>query len=154
MFVVPALLGIGCAAALWVAARSNDVDAQLLAVELIAIWAIANMLWLIDGLVYLPALDWIVGVQALVIASVRDEKWVRIFVALIVLRLTLHVVDYLTAHAVLVSYIHGLNATFALLIVTVIYAGSGHVRDTLLGHLHRLGAGLRSAFRQTPRLVR
>lgn len=154
MFVVPVLFGIGCAAAMWVAAQSRDADARLLSVELFAMWALANVLWLFDRLDYLPALDWLIGVQAIVMLGERRAKWIRFFVLLIALRLTLHVVDYLTAHAFLVPYIHGLNATFALLLVAVSHAGGRHARDHLLGHLHRLGSRLRDPRTPPPGLTR
>ena len=147
MHPVPVLCGIGCVVAFGLATYSRDPDARLLAVEIAAVWAGANALWLFNALQYLPALDWIVGVQALVMSITRRERWIKFFLAVIVLRLSLHVVDYLTAQAFLVQYIHGLNATFALLLMVVSYGGGAHARDTLLGYLHRHGSGLRASLR-------
>jgi hypothetical protein len=144
MHIVPVLCGIGCVAAFGVATYSRDADARRLALLLCGTWAAANLLWLLNILEYLPVLDWLIGVQAVVISATRSDKWVRLFIWVIALRLTLHVVDYLTGHAFLVQYIHGLNATFALLLMAVSYAGGCHARDTMLGHLHRLGARLRN----------
>lgn len=147
IWTVPILLGIESAGATAVSALSGDDDATLLSTELAAMWALANLLWLYDGLQYLPALDWIVGVQAVVIATTRNEKWPRLFVLLIGARLTLHVVDYLTSHTFTVTYIHGLNATFALLVGIMFYVGGGNASRDLLGHLHRLGDRLRNSLR-------
>lgn len=126
---------------------ARDPDRRALAIELALAWIAANLLWQENRLDLLPLVDWVIGAHAVYIARKRMEKWVWIFVGLIALRLTLHVGDYLSSHAFMVLYIHGLNATFALLLLVVSHAGRAHARDHLLGCLSRLGARLRSALR-------
>ena len=150
MMLVPILLLIGCVAALALTTLADDPDRRSLAFGLALVWVAAMALWFTNRLDLLPILDWLIGMQAVAIARYRTEKWVRFFIALIALRLTLHVVDYLAGHAYLVLYIHGLNATFAFLLMVVSHAGGVHARDHLLGHLSRSRAGLRHSLRAPP----
>jgi len=123
MWTVPILFGIGCAVACMVAARSGNPDAKHLSLGLLAMWALANAAWYFNALVLLSALDWAFGTVAVVAWWGSNAKWIGWLIHLTLARLVLHVLDYATGHAFLVSYIHGLNLLFMLELVAVSYEG-------------------------------
>lgn len=137
MHPVPILFGISCAAACWFAAQSRDPDVRLIAIYLAIEWALANAAWYADMLVVMPVFDFWCGVIALVFWWTRKDTWIALIVHLVAIRLVLHILDYLTGHAFLVPYIHALNATFALMLVTVAWPGGRNARDTLRNSFRR-----------------
>lgn len=143
MLAVPVFFGLTCVAACWVAAHAEDRDALLLARVLTVIWALANAAWFVNQLRWLPLVDWYAGMLGVVVWMARDTRWVRTFLGLIGLRLVLHVVDYLTGQALLVPYIHALNAAFFALLVITAYPGGRNAGDRLsrLVRRRRVGRG-------------
>lgn len=138
MFTVPILFGVACGIVCFVA--SFDRDASFLARALTFVWAAANVAWLLDKLEFIALLDWYLGMFALVFWHARNEKWLRVFLQLIFLRLVLHTVDYLSNHAAQIVYLHLLNATFMALLFTVAYPGGRDAGDYLSRRFYRRGA--------------
>jgi hypothetical protein len=153
MMLVPILLLIGCVVAFALTTLDRDPDKRSLVVALTLVWLAAYGLWRIDRLDLLPALDWLVGAQALAVGLYRNPKWLRYFVAIIALRPTFHVVFYLSSDAYLVLYAHGLNVTFAFLLMVVSHAGGAHARNHLLGQLSRLFGSAHAALRTPPQVA-
>lgn len=144
IWLVPGLLGAGCAVALWVAAQSRDADATYLALVLCNVWAMANMLWLMNQLWALPALDCYAGYVAKKIWWHRRNRDAAILVHLVIVRLACHAVDTLTGHDFLVTYIWVLNISFALQLFVIIFWGGriGQFLDLGADCLRRLGRAL------------
>lgn len=142
MDAIPFLFGLGCAAAYWCAAQSRDPDAKVLAAALILMWALMNVAWLLDAMWVFPLIDLGAGVAGMRLWWMRRTNWAAIFVKTSFVRLELHVLDSLTGHAFLVSYIHALNATFVWMLLAVAYPGGGYASDTLFRRLRRVGAVL------------
>ena len=140
IWTVPILIGLGSAGGVYLSRR--DPDRFVMAWVLFAYWAFANISWLCNVLVVLPAMDWIVGVMAMTAWWARRARWMTWVVQCIAARLALHVLDFLTDHAFLVSYIHALNASFVLMVVVVAFPGEGDAFDNLLRWLRRLRASL------------
>ena len=123
IWTVPILFGLGCAAALRLAAHSRNDDAKHLAWGLVAVWACANLAWYINAMWLIPAVDWLFGMVAVVAWKVSGDRWLALLVQFTAVRLILHVLDALTGHAFLVPYIHGLNLMFTLQLLAVSYEG-------------------------------
>lgn len=142
MFPWTYIFGAGCAATYWFAVRSRDGDVRTLAQMLTVIWALANLGWFYDFLAVLPVLDWTAGTVALMIWWARRTLWAQLFVHLVVARLSLHVLNYITSEQYLVAYLIALNALFVAQLAVVSYPGSGDVLNLLLRGLRNLRDGL------------
>lgn len=142
MELAPVLFGIGCAVSYWLAVRSRDTGARTIAGYLTAAWALANAMWLADALWLMPALDLGLGLVALHIWWLTGARRVALIVNAVAMRLILHVLDALTGHVFLVSYLHALNATFVWMLVVVASSGGGHVRNYLLRRVRRIRSAL------------
>lgn len=129
MLAVPALLAIGCLAALWMA--RGDARLFLIAQMLCVVWLGAMSLWFMNAMWVLPLFDLAVGLAAVAAWVERKSGWARSLVVLTFLRLTAHAANWLTDSAFFVGYAHVLNALFALQLIIVAGAGGADARRRL-----------------------
>ncbi len=152
IWVVPLLAALASAAVLRLAVRSSAPEAAPLALCLAAIWLLANAAWYYDAMWALPVVDWYVGCVALWHHAHGQKGWVALFVHAVAVRLILHVLEAFTGHQFHISYIHGLNATYAWMLALVAYGGhNGSIPDRfrdLLRRLRRLGSSTAHSFRE------
>ena len=142
IWTVPILFALGSAVSICLAARSRDPDAILLSWALAAYIPAANMVWYYAVWSALPVMDWMLGIISLVVWATRREKWVLFFTHCIAARLVLHVLDFLTVQQFHISYLHGINLTFAIMLALVANTGMGDAASDLLRGLRRLRASL------------
>jgi hypothetical protein len=123
LWLTPALFGFACLLTIASSLLSGDRANFGAAVGALAVWALANMLWLNNHLVLMPLLDWGLGLAALVAWLEHRSQWAGRVVLICYLRLALHVIDQMTAQTFFVGYAHALNGLFAALLWSIAEPG-------------------------------
>lgn len=150
MFLVPALLGGGCAVALTAAALSRDFDRGLLAWLHLTMFVGLMACWRLDQVWLFPAFDWTIGMVTLLMWHGRPrERAFRNTAIVILVRLALHAANSVSGGAYQILYFHALNATFAALLWLVI-DWRGHGLGIRGWVLHRFRRVLRAGVPKHP----
>lgn len=132
--LIPGILGIGCAIALYLACER----AKLVALMLLSVWAGAITLWFYDALWLLPLLDLAVGVVAICLWLGDGANWSLSIAVITTHRLLAHVFDWFTHSAFFVGYAHALNVLFALQLIIIASTGGADGRRRFVSWLRRL----------------
>lgn len=101
------------------AAYSRDEDARLLAVGLLLLALSVIPAWYGHALYLLPLYDWALGCASFVMWLTRHATWLRSFVILAGLRLSLHVAVALLPESARTPFIHLLNACFVMQVLLI-----------------------------------
>lgn len=121
--LVPALLGIGCLAALALSCRRGGRLAVMASGLMLAVFVTSNVLWLHDLMWIMPLVDTVFGVAMLLAWVERPTRLSADLLILSYLRLAAHGMHELTSQAFLIPYIHALNALFAAQLLVIVTPG-------------------------------
>jgi hypothetical protein len=152
LWVAPLLFGIGATACVGLSLLSGERANVRVATGALCMWAVANLLWLNNGLVFMPLLDWLLGLMAMAAWLDEPRRWAGRVVLICYLRLAAHVVDQMTAQTLFVAYAHVLNALFAALLWAIAEPGgrNGAHRIREFWRAGRRRHSLRPACREVP----
>lgn len=135
VYLVPALLACGCLTAL-VFSYGNG-RALIIGQMLTAVWAGAMLLWFYNAMWLLPLLDLAVGAAAVLFWLEELSDWSMAVALLVLNRLALHVINWITLSHFFVGYAHALNALFALQLIVIASTGGADAGRRLLHRLRR-----------------
>lgn len=135
IYVVPLALGMGCCLAVFRSAIQRDKHPLALSLILTINFLVANVAWKLNGLWVLPFLDLMLVSSALLINEIDEGNSSRIFLDIVYIRMAAHLVGAVFGVEYVVPYIHLLNATFACMVLVVLFWNKPFRTENMFDHI-------------------